>query len=399
VIFVATAFVLLSGPASVPLDRVAIGLGVVAIALSAHQGRIGQIAVPPIAGVFLLWLAQSTAWSEYPSQTVQEVVSLCAVTVAGFAAGSCCQERDLVRGLSAGAYVVGGLSVAVAVAFPAVGLVTDDYQTNALQGIYIHRNILSYTLATGIIAALAGLLLDPDRRPRRVLFVAGLVVLIAATRSSTPFAVLLFALAATGLLILVKRCPPGQRIGRGVVGAAAITAGVYVVFANLASAVELAGRDLTFTGRTDIWAAVWAASERRPISGYGWNAVWMDGNDVGDMIRRQIGFSVNHAHNAYLDTLVQGGTVGLLLLVGLLLYAAVRAVRCYLAAVNHTNLWFVATIVMFVLYNLLETRVTRPFGWFILAIGLSLITRESASLRTRRARGRPPVAATRVGAS
>ena len=63
------------------------------------------------------------------------------------------------------------------------------------------------------------------------------------------------------------------------------------------------GRDTTLTGRTEVWADVIPAWEKRPLFGYGIESFWTDA-------RRKL-YDIPNAHNGYLDIMLGFGEVGL----------------------------------------------------------------------------------------
>lgn len=90
---------------------------------------------------------------------------------------------------------------------------------------------------------------------------------------------------------------------------------------NITSAiVESAGRDTTFTGRTEIWAAVLEMQEQ-PILGYGMDSFWL-GDRLKNLQARWF-FKPTQPHNGYIETYLNLGLVGCVLLAGLL-------VACYM---------------------------------------------------------------------
>ena len=144
---------------------------------------------------------------------------------------------------------------------------------------------------------------------------------------------------------------------------ALVTVGLYLVeeFLQL-NFWELAGivtGDPTFTGRTDIWAFTLDQAAHRPIGGFGFRSFWRIGADspalevAGTFISRTA-----HAHNGYIDILLNGGVVGVLLflpvLIGGLHVAGKIADRSFLAGVACLGF-----MVFSILYNLLET------SWFL----------------------------------
>ncbi|MBD0388699.1 MAG: O-antigen ligase family protein, partial [Nostoc sp. C3-bin3] len=70
------------------------------------------------------------------------------------------------------------------------------------------------------------------------------------------------------------------------------------------------GKDLTLTGRTDIWADVARKIQERPLQGYGFSAFW---SQPAEYIMRTFGWVPPNAHNGFLDLALDLGLVGLLL--------------------------------------------------------------------------------------
>ena len=105
---------------------------------------------------------------------------------------------------------------------------------------------------------------------------------------------------------------------------------VIAAFVSLAVIVDALGRDLTFTGRTDIWDGVLPFIEDRLWYGYGHDALWTLETTESRALARAVGFPPAHAHNSVLNTLAGIGLPGLILYFGLFistLTAALRHVR------------------------------------------------------------------------
>ncbi len=86
------------------------------------------------------------------------------------------------------------------------------------------------------------------------------------------------------------------------------------------------GRDPTLTTRTDIWTAV-LGLPTDPLFGSGFASVWLTPEGWASNTK----INIPHAHNGYLETYLNGGIVGVALLLAVLLMAAVQAGR-HLAA-------------------------------------------------------------------
>jgi O-antigen ligase len=75
---------------------------------------------------------------------------------------------------------------------------------------------------------------------------------------------------------------------------------------NLANFTPLFGRDETLTDRTSIWAALMPDVRSEPLFGHGFQSFWTS-------VRREMYFGMPHAHNGYLDIMLETGAVGLAL--------------------------------------------------------------------------------------
>ena len=120
------------------------------------------------------------------------------------------------------------------------------------------------------------------------------------------------------------------------------------------SVVSSLGRDMTLTSRTSIWEVVLDQGVS-PVFGAGFKSFWM-----GDrMARLWVKFpGIIQAHNGYIETYLEGGAVGVLLLGGVLLAGLRKIKRGLVAGERFAPLrlafWFVV-----VLYNFSEAAFTQ----------------------------------------
>ena len=71
------------------------------------------------------------------------------------------------------------------------------------------------------------------------------------------------------------------------------------------------GKDLTLSGRVDIWDFVWNDIEKQLMLGYGFATYWIMGSSRLEIFASYFeGFMVNEAHNGYLEIILQLGVVG-----------------------------------------------------------------------------------------
>ncbi len=147
----------------------------------------------------------------------------------------------------------------------------------------------------------------------QLLMISMTVWLLSKAHSSTALACTVLGSA----LMLAFRIPFVRRAsGRlsiyGVAGAL-LLAGLNSAFDLDEKIVRLLGRDMTFTGRTEIWQAV-LDENTNPIFGCGFYSFWSEKRV--ERLSEDHYFHLNSAHNAYLETYLNTGAIGLLLLIG-----------------------------------------------------------------------------------
>jgi exopolysaccharide production protein ExoQ len=228
-------------------------------------------------------------------------------------------------------YVLLPLSVVLIKYFPGLGRFYDVWVGSAFNtGVSTDKNMLGMTLF-GCSLSLVWMLLQPDRRRTGlkgrldyfvILLMGGMAAwLLQQAHSST-------AVLSTVVGALVIWLTRFRRI-RARLGVYGASLGVILVVLNLLVNVPEAlagilGRDMTLTGRTDIWSAV-LKEGTDPLFGVGYYSFWM-----GDRVARLSAtffYDLNEAHDTYLETYLNSGLIGVALLFAVLLSAGIRIKR------------------------------------------------------------------------
>jgi O-antigen ligase len=280
----------------------------------------------------------SLAWSQWPIATVLTWFLLAAVTVNGLFIAHVLTWYEIVRALSTAFKWILGLSLALELwvslvvhgpllpNFTAVPNGDIDPQLywvrdnlldgGRIQGIVGNANLL------GIISLFAlitfGVLFAARARWRVTL---ALWMLLAAfmllrTASATAFACTAAAALVLVVALLMRRArTPGARTRIYVVaigGTLVVGAAVWLLREPL---LGLVGRSADLTGRSDkIWTKVLERSAEHPVFGNGFSSPWVPTDPAFDGWIVDHGLTVFHAHNMWLDVLMQLGVVGVLLM-------------------------------------------------------------------------------------
>ncbi len=183
-------------------------------------------------------------------------------------------------------------------------------------GLFAHKNQMTPVLLVGTVGVMA---FDHSRWPR-ILTVLGVMALIAGSSSGTGVAGVALSAAIWIWIQIYRRFD--HRFGSAFLLStlSVLTIAIIGVSLSINAVVEAYGKDVTFTGRTFIWAATISAIKTRPWFGYGIGGLFWSSEPPSPETAaawREIGFRVPHAHNGVLDLTVQYG------LIGLALYASV----------------------------------------------------------------------------
>lgn len=142
--------------------------------------------------------------------------------------------------------------------------------------------------------------------------------------------------------------------------------------------------DSTFTGRRWIWEFAQYEISRRPLLGWGYQSFWLVGPDAPSVVEAPGWIKgMPNAHNGYLDTIVELGYVGFLLLLAFLI-ATLHA--CRAVAVRDLRRGWVALSLMFfiMMSNGLESMWMRAFEflWIVFIVIAAEVGRYSVSQRS-----------------
>ncbi|NER50176.1 MAG: O-antigen ligase family protein [Symploca sp. SIO1A3] len=141
-----------------------------------------------------------------------------------------------------------------------------------------------------------------------------------------------------------------------------------LIVTNLEQIVGALGRDLTLTGRTEIWADYWAAAQQRLWLGYapyGFWQHWLGVNNPAEKWNTRW-WMPPHAHNGFLDVTLDLGLIGLGILLLSFLVTLIQAIQ-YLFNGKGGESSIPLILLMYAFQvNLSETQFLRPYLlWFL----------------------------------
>lgn len=313
--------------------------------------------------VLLVTVALASAmWSDAPDITIRRGSALFGTTIFGLYLTARYSARDLLRilGWALGACAI--LSLAAALLFPAYGLSSGAHQ-GLWRGIFSHKNTLAQVMVVSVVVFF---LLWKGASVRRWVPAACLVlsVVLLVLSGSTSGIVMLGALVALLPLYHALRWRNDRLIFALITAVLAGSMVISIVFANAEAMLMISGKDLTLTGRTELWDAAWTAISERPWLGYGYSAFWLGWEGGAAAIWSAAGWETPHAHNGFIDLWLELGLLGVTLLLIGVVSAGRRAVAAIRSASGPEALWPLSLISVFLLLNFTESVVLRQNNLF-----------------------------------
>ncbi len=262
------------------------------------------------------------AWSEFPAVSFKRwaklIGSLLMVLVV-------LTEEDPIEAIKAlgrrCAFVLIPMSLTLYKYFPGLGRVYHRYTGSlSIAGVATNKNSL------GALCMISGLLLfwilwtGRGRYKDKYGFSKFIILffifpitlwLIYMARSAT--ALICFIIGIFILFLMETRITKENKRSIGLMAIVSIIVffGFEYVFNVVEVATKLLGRDLTFTGRTEVWETL-LGMVKEPVFGFGYGSFWL--GERLEKLWEMYMFLPNEAHNGYIETYLESGIVGLIIL-------------------------------------------------------------------------------------
>ncbi|NDV01336.1 O-antigen ligase family protein [Pseudoroseicyclus tamaricis] len=331
-----------------------------------------------------VWCTISTVWSDYPALSLRYGVQLGLSLVVAMAISAALSPRTLLRTLFVVLAVVAALSLLIG---------SSRGDTGALQGIFGSKNAFSQTMGLWAISGLALALGRDETRPWRLagLLSLGPAVLMLVLGQSAGWLVSSVLSIGAGLLFgLLRRWYPAQRALFLLFACAGAAAALYLIQPYLdaifALFLDATDKDVTLTGRTDLWQEAFDQIADDPLLGKGYNAVWVEGNDVAERMWEMFGITTKtgfHFHNTWISNTVEVGLIGIAFQIAVVGYALVVSLVRVLGDARSDTLFFAMFTLMQVTMSAIELVAFMQFHFE----SMLLVAAAVYGVRARREEG------------
>jgi O-antigen ligase len=285
-------------------------------------------------------------------------------------------------------------SVVFALALPQYGLDQKSGLETAWKGIFSAKNYLGNMALFFLTAAVSYRARNPFLRSIRVSQICLCLTAIAFSRAATAYTLTAVYLVYFVFTKTLHRLRKRDYLVAGMLLLAAITtvAVTIVVWPDLL--IGLLGKDLTLTGRTQIWSAVLDSIAKRPLLGYGYQAFWLGLEGESYRIILAVSWVLAQAQNGFLDVVLETGLVGLAVVLLVFGFAFRDAVVCLLRSRNDRQLgaveWYLAIVILTLIYNLDESFLFDPKHLCSMLFLLACVGLKMERLRLRVSPPQPP---------
>ncbi len=314
----------------------------------------------PLLMALLALAAASTLWSIDAGATLRRAVWLALTMGFGLYLAWRYDWRELLGVIAATFAVLVAGSLLIGLAAPAIGRMTMEHP-GAWSGLWTHKNTLGGIMAVGVAVCAAASIVLPQRRMLWIGVSAGAFALVLLSTSKTALVASLLGLGVIAAGMIVRRGPVHT-----VLACASAAIGIIVIagIALLAPDIVVAalGRDLTLTGRTDIWEASARFVAAQPWLGYGYYAFWLPETGPAYWVRQAVAWQVTSAHSSWLELALGLGRVGVALFALQLLATLRRGAGALFDA--RTGLWAPAFLAAFTLYTFSESHALQANNLF-----------------------------------
>ena len=309
-------------------------------------------------GLMLLILS-SSLWSDTPTTTLRSSISLLETTLFGlyFAARFSMQEQLKLLTICGSIFAIVGLLFSLA--FPSVAIEAGIH-AGAWRGPLIQKNLFARALVLFATAAY----INPSSRfigkAIRAITLLLCILLIVLSASKTAIVILILMIGLIELQRFLYRLV--AHLPMLVIPAicAVLLSGMTAIVLAVSQAqaiVDLTGRDLTLSGRTEIWSALVTKIGERPLLGYGYQGFWRGIYGESAYIGKVFGnaYLPPHSHNGFFELTLAFGLFGLGLFALTFLLNARFALLLPVVMPPPVSLWPLAYLTFIVLYNQTES--------------------------------------------
>lgn len=250
-------------------------------------------------------------------------------------------------------------SIVFALAFPQYGRDLLGGHATAWKGIFMAKNYLGNLALFFLTVAVAYRARTPFLRAVRVSQIIFCLIAIAFSRAATAYLLTAVYFGYTATMKTLRGFRKKDYFVLFILLLTAFSAATTVILVWPDFLFGLLGKDVTLTGRTEIWSAVIESIAKRPLLGYGYDAFWLGLEGESYRIILAVSWVLAQAQNGFMDVMLETGAAGLAIVLLVFGFAFRDALTCLFCSRDETQLraveWYLAIVILTLIYNLDES--------------------------------------------
>lgn len=264
----------------------------------------------------------SIAWSSAPNASLRSEMNLIRCVLFGIYFSSRYTLREQIKLLA----LTFGIAALFCFLFGALlptygvmgmGLEMDKENLNhtgAWRGIFTHKNSLGRFMTLGTLIFLITSAPNKNKQYLKwIMTFAGVLIILLSTSKSSL--IVLTTLVALIPLFRALRWNYSKSIPFIITLIFSLGSVVTLFLDNAELILGAMGKDMTLTGRTDLWNESLISIGEKPWLGYGLGGFWRGIQGESEVIIQVMRWNVPHSHNGFIDILLDLGVIGLILFV------------------------------------------------------------------------------------
>lgn len=333
----------------------------------------------------------SISWSSIPGAAFRSVISLMGATMFGVYLGS---RYDFEHQLKIYSWTFGialFFSYIFSIALPQYGVMNTEAIVGAWQGIFPHKNGLGESMVVASMTFYFSSLTNVSRGKK--IFFQGCcflsVVIIYFAQSATSLMSVLFLFAIVQGL---KRLSITSKKSVLVVLLFTIFSCIvlFLFVANFEAFLIANNRDVTLSGRKELWETLWQFIQEKPWLGYGYGSFFTARSREGSLLWQTHTWIPVHAHNGFVQLWINLGFIGLSIFIFGYLSCMFTSLFKYLVFKDLRMLWVFLFLIYTVFLNMTEVSFFGSDNIWI----ITLASIYSIKIKTTKTIVQTPVAST-----
>jgi exopolysaccharide production protein ExoQ len=297
--------------------------------------------------------------SQLPSRSISSAILLLGSTLLLYYVMSRFTANEVLELLLILGLLTIAASIVSALAFPQYGLDGLGGHADAWKGVFSAKNYLGNMALFFLTVAVSYRPRTPLFKTFRVSQVLLCLVAIAFSRAATAYMLTAFYVAYCVVLRTLHSLRKKDYMLAGLFMVVVFAAFAILVVVWPDALISVLGKDITLTGRTEIWSAVWDSIAKRPLFGYGYQGFWLGLEGESYRVILVVSWVLAQAQNGFLDVMLEMGVVGLAIVLSVFGFAFRDSIGCLLQSHDRDQLrvveWYLAIVLLTLLYNVDES--------------------------------------------